>query len=80
MDLPQPLVGFIRDWRGERLLALFNLAETPQRANLTPWPGLRAVPASGFEPDIDEDGAMLAPFGALFAQLHSAERPALMEA
>ena len=37
LDLPEPLVGFVREAEGQRMLCLFNLAETPVRADLSRW-------------------------------------------
>ena len=73
LDLPAPLLGFVRECGGERVLALFNLAETPTAADLGAFTGLRALPETGFAPPIDGETAMLARFGALFAVLQTVE-------
>lgn len=75
LDLPAPLVGFVRALGGERILALFNLAETAVTADLCGFATLRPLPESGFAPPIDGDTARLPPFGALFAAMETECRP-----
>ena len=41
LDLPEPLIGFVRELDGERILALFNISAHPAHANL----GNPSVPA-----------------------------------
>jgi alpha-glucosidase len=67
LDLAAPLVGFVRELADERIVALFNLAEAPARADLSGFAGLRALPQTGFAPVIADGMATLPAFGALFA-------------
>jgi alpha-glucosidase len=65
VDLPSPLVGFVREHDGRRVLAVFNLSDQPV---LLDGAGYRAMEGSGFEACLD-DGGRLQPFGVLFSQL-----------
>jgi len=80
LDLPAPLIGFVREWQGERVLALFNLAEAETPADLGAFPDLRPLPETGFAPPREGDTARLPPFGALFAAVETVERRALQPA
>ena len=80
LDLPAPLVGFVRAHEGTRILALFNLAEAPAAADLGTFPGLRPLPQTGFAPTIDGETAVLPAFGALFAELETELVPELAPA
>ena len=80
LDLPAPLIGFVRSWQGTRVLALFNPAEREASADLGGLARLRPLPQSGFAPRIAGDTAMLPPFGVLFAELETAMQPALLPA
>ena len=80
LDLPAPLIGFVREWQGTRILALFNLAEQPVAADLGAFPGLRPLPECGFAPPVSDDTALLPPFGALFAALETVGSDALVPA
>jgi alpha-glucosidase len=77
LDLPAPLVGFVRELDGERILALFNLAETEITADLGAFGGLRPLPESGFATEIDGAAARLPRFGVLFAALAPVRLPEL---
>ncbi|KAA2212144.1 alpha-glucosidase [Pseudoroseomonas oryzae] len=80
LDLPAPLVGLVRDYAGQSVLAVFNLSAEPVRLKLhelsgaTPLPDVAGLGARiGME---DAGGiAMLPPFGALLAQLDTAQAP-----
>ncbi|HET9019275.1 MAG TPA: alpha-glucosidase family protein [Acetobacteraceae bacterium] len=73
LDLPAPLIGFVRECDGERILAVFNLAEEEVTADLGAFAGLRPLPETGFAPAISGETATLPPFGALFAALETVE-------
>lgn len=68
LALPEPLVGFVREHEGQRVLALFNLSDQP--APLPPIEMGRPLPASGFV--LGPDGT-LAPFGVHFSALAAVE-------
>ena len=80
LDLPAPLVGFVRAHEGTRILALFNLAEAPAVADLGPFSGLLPLAETGFAVPIDGDAALLPPFGVLFAMLQTQAVPELAPA
>jgi alpha-glucosidase len=63
--LPAPLVGFVREYNGQRVLAVFNLSDQPVMFN---WSEHAAMAGNGFEECLDGDGR-LQPFGVLFADL-----------
>ncbi|HVJ52763.1 MAG TPA: alpha-glucosidase family protein [Aliidongia sp.] len=59
LDLPEPVLGFVREAEGERILCVFNLGREPARCRL---------PAFG-PPIFGTGGAELAPRSALLAPL-----------
>jgi alpha-glucosidase len=66
--LPSPLVGFVREHDGQRVLAVFNLSD---RAVVLDLAGFRlgvTMAGNGFEGCLGNDGH-LQPFGVLFAEL-----------
>jgi alpha-glucosidase len=63
--LPSPLVGFVREYDGQRVLAVFNLSDQPA---LLDWAASAAMAGNGFEECLGGDG-QLRPFGVLFAEL-----------
>ena len=66
--LPSPLVGFVREHEGQRVLAVFNLSD---RAVVLDLAGFRigvTMAGNGFEGCLGNDGH-LQPFGVLFAEL-----------
>jgi alpha-glucosidase len=80
LDLPDPLVGFIRAASpaegGQRILAVFNLSEAEVSVDLADYGALASLPASGFAPPIAPMGATLPRFGVLLASLDQALAPA----
>jgi alpha-glucosidase len=76
LDLPAPLVGFVRGLGEQRVLCMFNLAEVPTRALLPQLAGARVAEATGFAPTLQGDTMELPPFGALFAAMAEALQPA----
>lgn len=72
VDLPAPMVGFVREHEGHRVLALFNLSDRPVALDLAQL-GLPMV-APGFE-DCVSAGGTLQPFGVRFSHLAAAEGP-----
>ncbi|ONG46301.1 alpha-glucosidase [Pseudoroseomonas deserti] len=69
LDLPAPLLGLVRDYAGQRIVALFNLSDTPQRCALNAEAGL----GPDFGGTVDNGYAELPAYGALFATLETAE-------
>ncbi|HET6183860.1 MAG TPA: alpha-glucosidase family protein [Acetobacteraceae bacterium] len=80
LHLPEPLIGFVRRHPEQHLLAVFNLAEGPAVLDASAYPGLRWLPESGFAPDLRGEAALLAPHGALFADLTPARARSLADA
>ena len=70
--LPEPLVGFVRTYDRQRVLALFNLSGRPVGFDRTAFGRMAVREASGFA----DTGASLPPFGALFAELEPADAAA----
>ncbi|WP_419899423.1 alpha-amylase family glycosyl hydrolase [Roseomonas sp. USHLN139] len=69
LDLPAPLLGLVRDYAGQRIVALFNLSDAPQRCALDAG----TVLGPDFGGSIDQGQAQLPPYGALFATLETAD-------
>jgi alpha-glucosidase len=65
ISLPEPLVGFIRAYEGETLLAVFNLSDQPVPLDLAAFGSLTVLEESGFA----APGRRLDPFGAMFARV-----------
>ncbi|HEY4171928.1 MAG TPA: alpha-glucosidase [Rhodopila sp.] len=65
VDLPSPLVGFVREYDTQRVLAVFNLSDHPV---LLDGAAYRAMEGSGLEECLADDGC-LRPFGVMFTQL-----------
>jgi len=74
VDLPSPLVGFEREYDGQRVLAVFNLSDQAVSLDRADY---RAMEGNGFEACLDDAG-WLQPFGVLFAQLAAMVTPAPM--
>ena len=77
LPLPFPLVGFIRDYEGQRVLAVFNLSDQPAVLDLTASERGAPMAGTGFEGCFDGDGR-LNPFGVLFAEIATADASARM--
>jgi alpha-glucosidase len=77
LDLPAPLVGFVRRTAGQSVLAVFNLSEQGAVFDAGALPGMRLLPDSGFLPLLEGDAARLPPHGALFAELAPASQAEL---
>ena len=71
LELPAPLIGFVRELDGERVLAVFNLAEEPVVADLSEFPDLCALSASGFSVEIIGRSVVLQGHGVCFAAMAS---------
>ena len=65
--LPSPLVGFVREHMGGRVLAVFNLSDQPVTLDLAVSEWGVPMAGSGFEGSVNGDGR-LAAFGVLFAE------------
>ncbi|MDR3529709.1 MAG: alpha glucosidase [Rhodopila sp.] len=66
LDLPAPLVGFVREYEGQRVLAVFNLSDQTVSFEMG---SAAAMAGSGFEA---KDGC-LPPYGVMFAEVAAAE-------
>lgn len=67
LTLPQPLVGFVRSHRGQRVRAVFNLSGEP--VALPPLEAGRVMDGAGFALGA---GGLLPPFGTVFTELTAA--------
>jgi alpha-glucosidase len=65
VSLPEPLVGFIRAYEGDNLLAVFNLSDQPAPLDLTAFGRLTVLEESGFA----APGSSLGPYGVMFARV-----------
>lgn len=72
LDLPAPLVGFVRQHEDQRILAVFNLSDDTPILDRSRWPGMRVLAESGFRPAARGETLPLGPYGVLFAELASA--------
>ncbi len=73
LPLPAPLVGFVREHEGERVLAAFNLSGAPALLELDGFEGVRPCHQSGFAAEAVDGLAILQPYAAFFARLAPAE-------
>ena len=71
LHLPEPLLGFIRELDGERILALFNLSKLTAEADLTQLGALQPMPDSGFSGELQAGSVRLPAHGAWFAAVES---------
>ena len=69
LELPEPLVGFVRELDGESVIAVFNLADKPVVAELDCVGLIVPLVNSGFAPDIFGHSVFLPRHGAFFAAL-----------
>ncbi|MBV8402135.1 MAG: alpha-glucosidase [Acetobacteraceae bacterium] len=67
LAFPEPLVGFLREHEGNRVLAAFNLSDSQARLDLTDYAAVRPLPECGFSMEIDGDTAILPTYGVFFA-------------
>jgi alpha-glucosidase len=67
LHLPRPLVGFLREHGGDRVLSVFNLSDAPATLDLSDYSSTIPLDASGFSAALDERGATLPAYGAFFA-------------
>ncbi len=80
LDLPAPLVGFIRRHDRQTLLAIFNLSEAAMALDASRWPGMRVLAESGLCRAEPGEVRPLGPHGVLFAELSRAPGRVLAEA
>jgi alpha-glucosidase len=66
LPLPAPLIGFVRDYEGQRVLAVFNMSDRPVLVESLERGIL--MEGTGFEACLGSDG-MLGPFGVLLRDL-----------
>jgi alpha-glucosidase len=70
LDAPEPVLAFVRDFEGERVLAAFNLSDRPARAALPGLAGARRLDGHGLAQGELEPAAVTLPaHGLLFAAL-----------
>lgn len=65
VDLPEPLVGFIREHDGQRVIAIFNLSDRIVTLDTGRYGELGSLPGSGSDPA----AGALQPYGAMFAAM-----------
>ncbi len=68
-----PLIAFERRYGDDRVLAFFNLSDTPATADLSGFTGVEPLEESGFAAVIDGPLARLPPHGVFFATVASAQ-------
>jgi len=79
LDLPAPLAGLVRDYAGQRILAVFNLSGAPVRFNGPLLDGAVPLPdATGQGAWIGGGVAVLPAYGVLLARLEAVTAPALV--
>ncbi len=66
--VPAPLIGFVREHHGARVLALFNLSDGRIAFDRTQFGRMEVMAGSGFA----DPGSHLPPFGAVFASIEPA--------
>lgn len=71
--LPLPLIGFVREYQGQRVLAVFNLSDEPVPLDVLDLES--SMEGTGFEACIGSDGH-LRPFGVLHRELATSQAPA----
>jgi alpha-glucosidase len=71
--LPEPLVGFVREHAGERMLAVFNPSAAAVEADLADFAAVRPCSHSGFTVELGDRVARLPAWGALFAAIVPAQ-------
>ena len=69
LDLPEPLIGFIREHDGDRVLALFNLSGEPAAVEIDEPGAIEPLARSGFMPELIGRSVVLNGHGAFFASL-----------
>ena len=69
LNLPEPLIGFIREHDNERILAAFNLSGEPASLLLDQFGPTRVIAESGFGASVENGQAVLPAHGAMFAAL-----------
>jgi alpha-glucosidase len=69
LALPAPLVGFTRACDEETLLLVFNLSNRPERLVLQEFVALAPLEDHGLAVLVEEDVALLPPYGALLARI-----------
>ncbi|MGE0224197.1 MAG: alpha-glucosidase family protein [Acetobacteraceae bacterium] len=74
--LPAPLVGFVREVEGQRLIAVFNLSDQAVEADLSGHGQLAPMADSGFAAPCDSGRVSLPAHGVLFATLSQTETAA----
>jgi len=77
LDLPAPLVGLVREYGGQRVLAVFNLSDAPAQFAAPMLAGAKPLPdVAGQGARIAGELAELPPYGVLLASLDTAATPA----
>ncbi|MDR3538153.1 MAG: alpha glucosidase [Acetobacteraceae bacterium] len=69
LALAEPLVGFVREHAGERVLAVFNLSDRTVLLDLSALATVRPLVESGFAVALEAGRGALPPYGVLFGVL-----------
>ena len=70
LDSPEPVLAFVRDGGGQRLLVAFNLSDAPVRWQADALAGAGAMTGHGLPSgQADAAGLSLPPYGVYFATL-----------
>ena len=79
LDLPAPLAGLVRDYAGQRILAVFNLSRAPVRFNGPLLEGAVPLPdVTGQGAWMENGAAVLPAYGVLLASLEAVAAPPLV--
>lgn len=70
LDLPERLVGFIRECDSQRLLCLFNLSPETVYQDLSAFPPCRSMTVDDFSDRSYDDTLELPPFGVFFGDFN----------
>jgi alpha-glucosidase len=74
LTLPEPLIGFVRQFADQRVLAIFNLSEETAGIDLSSYDIEAMLTESGFVPEMLDDTLVLPGYGVFFASLAPATR------
>jgi alpha-glucosidase len=69
LDLSEPLVGFVRELEGQRILALFNLSDASVTTSLAAFGAPQPMPESGCTAEIRDGAVHLPPLGTFLGAL-----------
>lgn len=66
-DTREPVLAFVRRWKDDIVLAVFNMSAQKQSQINTLWQGIQPLGGHGMQADIEKDHIKLPPYGAFFA-------------